>query len=815
MREIAVLDQQTIDKIAAGEVVERPASVVKELIENAIDAGATAITAEITEGGKKLIRITDNGSGIPADQAALAFCAHATSKLEKIEDLSVIDSFGFRGEALSSIAAVSEVEMITKTSGDITGTRYVIAGGAEQSLEEIGAPEGTTFLVKDLFFNTPARHKFLKSDTSEAMEVGSLMEQLALSHPNIAFKYITNKQVKMATSGNGNGRDVIYHIYGRDIAKSLIEVSFENEFLRITGYIGKPEIARGNRSFEHYFVNGRYVRNNIVTKAIEDGYKGFLMQHKFPFVVLSLTMNGEEVDVNVHPRKLEVRFSRGQEIYEAICDMVSNALRHREMIPSVTPGKPDPVSQPRKLQRSQVPEPFETKRLEQQARQTKADDDWHVGEENSYEKNTLAGAVHREEDPFFARLEKAPPADSLMPQEEELFAGSLKGAMRETESEKDADIEGNKDKPELLQGAGSGKTERAAGERITERGVSPEKRSEGESLSAEPDRYARETSGEGSAVEVSGEGQSAVVSGEGSSIESFGEGTSAEASGEESSAEESGEASSIKTSGEASLIKISGEASSKEVSGEASSAAASGETEEVVPAGYGKDAAVTSAPDQSFAYISSKKARQMELFEEKLLDPKSRVRHRLIGKLFDTYWLVEFGDNFYLIDQHAAHEKINYERLVAQFRRREIASQLLAPPLMVTLSTQEEAQLKENLSWFTDFGFDIEHYGGKEYCIHAVPTNIYQFTEEELFHEMLDSLSVSMRKDPMGVFAYRLASMSCKAAVKGGNRISFEEANAMIDELLQLENPYHCPHGRPTIICMTKAEIEKKFHRIV
>ena len=806
MREIAVLDQQTIDKIAAGEVVERPASVVKELIENAIDAGATAITAEITEGGKKLIRITDNGSGIPADQAALAFCAHATSKLEKIEDLSVIDSFGFRGEALSSIAAVSEVEMITKTSGDITGTRYVIAGGVEQSLEEIGAPEGTTFLVKDLFFNTPARHKFLKSDTSEAMEVGSLMEQLALSHPNIAFKYITNKQVKMATSGNGNGRDVIYHIYGRDIAKSLIEVSFENEFLRISGYIGKPEIARGNRSFEHYFVNGRYVRNNIVTKAIEDGYKGFLMQHKFPFVVLSLTMNGEEVDVNVHPRKLEVRFSRGQEIYEAICDMVSNALRHREMIPSVTPGKPDPVSQPRKLQRSQVPEPFETKRLEQQARQTKADDDWHVGEENSYEENTLAGAVHREEDPFFARLEKAPPADSLTPQEEELFAGSLKGAKRETESEKDADIEGNKGKPELIQGAGSGKTERAAEERITERGVSPEKRPEDESLRAEPDRYAREAPGEGlpadafgegSAVEVSGEGMSAVASGEGLPIEASGEGSPIEASGEGSS------------------IESFGEGTSAEASGKGSAAAASGETEEDVPAGYGKNAAVTSAPDQSFAYISSKKAQQMELFEEKLLDPKSRVRHRLIGKLFDTYWLVEFGDNFYLIDQHAAHEKINYERLVAQFRRREIASQLLAPPLMVTLSTQEEAQLKENFSWFTDFGFDIEHYGGKEYCIHAVPTNIYQFTEEELFHEMLDSLSVSMRKDPMGVFAYRLASMSCKAAVKGGNRISFEEANAMIDELLQLENPYHCPHGRPTIICMTKAEIEKKFHRIV
>ena len=362
MRKIAVLDKHTIDKIAAGEVVERPSSVVKELVENSIDAGATAVTVEIADGGKKLIRITDNGGGIEASQVPTAFLSHATSKIEKVEDLENIASLGFRGEALSSIAAVSQVELITKTPSAISGVRYVIEGGVEQSMEEMGAPDGTTFLVRNLFYNTPARSKFLKSDTSEANYIGTMMEQLALSHPEISFKYIQNKQVKLHTSGNYNVKDVIYNVYGRDMAKALLDVSYENDFMKIEGFAGKPEVSRGNRSFENYYVNGRFVKNNIITKAIEDAYKGFVMQHKFPFVSLHIQMTGNDLDVNVHPRKLEVRFARGTEVYDAIYEAVHNALLHRELIPVVPVGKEERVPKAAAVSRGAVPEPFEKSR---------------------------------------------------------------------------------------------------------------------------------------------------------------------------------------------------------------------------------------------------------------------------------------------------------------------------------------------------------------------------------------------------------------------------------------------------------------------
>ena len=365
MRKIAVLDQQTIDKIAAGEVVERPSSIVKELVENAIDAGATAVTVEITDGGKKMIRITDNGGGMERDQVPLAFLRHATSKIEKVEDLEHIASLGFRGEALSSIAAVAQVELITKTPSALSGVRYVINGGVQESLEDMGAPEGTTFLVRNLFYNTPARSKFLKSDTTEGNYVSTLMEQLALSHPEISFKYIQNKQVKLHTSGNYNVKDVIYNIYGRDITKALLEVSYENDFMKIEGFVGKPEISRGNRTFENYYINGRFVKNRIIAKGIEDAYKGFLMQHKFPFVSLHIQMEGNDLDVNVHPAKREVRFAREQEVYEAVYDTVRRALMGREMIPKVTLGKYEPVKKEEPVKPSSVPEPFEKKRREQ------------------------------------------------------------------------------------------------------------------------------------------------------------------------------------------------------------------------------------------------------------------------------------------------------------------------------------------------------------------------------------------------------------------------------------------------------------------
>ena len=704
LRKIAVLDQNTIDKIAAGEVVERPSSVVKELVENAIDAGATAITVEITDGGKKLIRITDNGSGMDAEQVPLAFLRHATSKIEKVEDLTHIASLGFRGEALSSIAAVSQVELITKTPSGISGTRYVIEGGKEQSLEEMGAPEGTTFLIRNLFYNTPARSKFLKSDMTEAGYINTLMEQLALSHPEISFKYIQNRQVKLSSSGNYSVKDVIYSVYGREIAKALLDVSYENDFMKIEGFVGKPEISRGNRTFENYYINGRYVKNRIITKAIEDGYKGLVMQHKFPFVSLRIEMDGNDLDVNVHPAKREVRFARETEVYTAIYETVRKVLTHRELIPQVSVGKDEPTSRTEQIKPGNIPEPFEVKRRQEMYGHPNrtANIASHAAPTASEVRSTASvpsipynkptngtasyGSAETAHNSSASSADKYKRVDSLREnpvygsqpftkEEEEMFSGTLKDGRNENSAAETADYEVISEKP----------TESAPPE-----------------VDNEP-------------------------------------------------------------------IK----------------------SQEQEP------------------------PKQLELFEERLLAPESRSRHRLIGQLFDTYWLVQFEDNFYIIDQHAAHEKVYYERFVKQFQSQNIQSQYVSPPLIVSLSLEEENLLKANKKYFRDFGFEIEPFGGREYSISAVPSSLLGMTEEELFLEMLDHLTADGSKDAFEIFASRLATMACKAAVKGNHSMSPQEADKLIDELLTLENPYNCPHGRPTIIAMSKTEIEKKFKRIV
>lgn len=681
MRKIAVLDQQTIDKIAAGEVVERPSSIVKELVENAIDAGATAVTVEITDGGKKMIRITDNGGGMERDQVPLAFLRHATSKIEKVEDLEHIASLGFRGEALSSIAAVAQVELITKTPSALSGVRYVINGGVQESLEDMGAPEGTTFLVRNLFYNTPARSKFLKSDTTEGNYVSTLMEQLALSHPEISFKYIQNKQVKLHTSGNYNIKDVIYNIYGRDITKALLEVSYENDFMKIEGFVRKPEISRGNRTFENYYINGRFVKNRIIAKGIEDAYKGFLMQHKFPFVSLHIQMEGNDLDVNVHPSKMEVRFARGTEVYDAVYETVHKALTTREMIQTVPFGKEEPVKKLSSVVKpGDVPEPFEMKRrAEMPEYRTQV-----ANTVNRTSNVSIKGNDRTVSAPDTAMDKKQISSYSTLPRGTITMAEQ---AVREQKIYQTKDPF-TKAEEKLFEGTINNKN-------IHEK---------------QPD-----------AMQVN---------------------------------------------------------MSQEVE-------------------------------------KQQKPQQLELFEEKLLAPESRSRHQLIGQIFDTYWLVQFEDKFFIIDQHAAHEKVYYERFVKRFREQTVESQYLSPPLIVSLNLQEEALLKANRKYFEDFGFEIEPFGGKEYCINAVPANLYGLTEEELFLEMLDNLASEKDKDPLGIFASRLATMACKAAVKGNHQMSDREANALIDELLTLENPYHCPHGRPTIISMTKTELEKKFKRIV
>ena len=709
MRKIAVLDQQTIDKIAAGEVVERPSSIVKELVENAIDAGATAVTVEITDGGKKMIRITDNGGGMERDQVPLAFLRHATSKIEKVEDLEHIASLGFRGEALSSIAAVAQVELITKTPSALSGVRYVINGGVQESLEDMGAPEGTTFLVRNLFYNTPARSKFLKSDTTEGNYVSTLMEQLALSHPEISFKYIQNKQVKLHTSGNYNIKDVIYNIYGRDITKALLEVSYENDFMKIEGFVGKPEISRGNRTFENYYINGRFVKNRIIAKGIEDAYKGFLMQHKFPFVSLHIQMEGNDLDVNVHPSKMEVRFARGTEVYDAVYETVHKALTTREMIQTVPFGKEEPVKKLSSVVKpGDVPEPFETRRRAEMP-------EYRTQVSNTVNRTSnvsIKGNDRTVSAPGTAMDKKQISSYSTLPR------GTITMAEQAVREQKIYQTKDPFTKAE---------------EKLFEGTIN--------------DKNIHEKQPDAMQVNMS---QKATVS----------------------------------------------------------------VNKNVVDSNENAETCDESA-ERVQEVEKQQKPQQLELFEEKLLAPESRSRHQLIGQIFDTYWLVQFEDRFFIIDQHAAHEKVYYERFVKRFREQTIESQYLSPPLIVSLNLQEEALLETNRKYFEDFGFEIEPFGGKEYCINAVPTNLYGLDEEELFLEMLDNLASEKDKDPLGIFASRLATMACKAAVKGNHQMSVQEANMLIDELLTLDNPYHCPHGRPTIISMTKTELEKKFKRIV
>ncbi|MBS6646599.1 MAG: DNA mismatch repair endonuclease MutL [Clostridiaceae bacterium] len=682
MPNITVLDQNTINKIAAGEVIERPASVVKELLENAIDAGATAVTVEIKDGGISFIRVTDNGCGIPRDEIALAFLRHSTSKIRSIEDLFTISSLGFRGEALSSIAAVAQVELITKVSSSITGSRYQIEGGAEKGLEEIGAPEGTTFIVRNLFFNTPVRKKFLKTAQTEGAHVADLVEKIALSHPEVSIRFIQNNQNRLHTSGNHNVRDIIYTVFGREIAANLLEVKTSDKEVAVKGFIGKPVIARSNRNFENYYINGRYIKSNVIAKAIEDAYKPFMMQHKYPFTLLHFSIDPESLDVNVHPTKMELRFSQPEKIYQMVFLALTAALEQKELIPEVSLKKEKEEEEKPVPKRADVPEPFEKKRRElTQTFIREASPGWKTDREVM--KEILEEKSRTSENLPFKSPERIPvPVLKELP----------------------------KNSPKELP--------------IRDALIIPGKTPKQDSSTAK--------------------------------------------------------------------IRV-GEEEQGKVKDEPSEQILTEEKPETAPA----------------------KEEQLDLFEEKLLEPKARERHKLIGQLFDTYWLVEFNQQLYIIDQHAAHEKVLFEKTMASLRQREYTSQLVNPPIILTLSGNEEILLKEYLEYFTKMGFEIEHFGGKEYAVRAVPDNLFSIAKKELLMEMIDGLSGEIAGHNPDIIYEKVASMSCKAAVKGNHRMSAMEADNLIDQLLELENPYACPHGRPTIISMSKYELEKKFKRIV
>lgn len=639
MKTISVLDKNTIDKIAAGEVIERPSSIVKELVENAIDAGANAVTVEIKDGGISMVRITDNGEGIAPSQVKNAFLRHATSKIMKVEDLLGISSLGFRGEALSSIAAVCQVELITKTAGELTGVRYIIEGGEEKTPEpeEIGAPDGTTFKVRNVFFNTPARRKFLKSAQTEASYISDLMERMALSHPEVSFKFINNNQNRLHTSGNTNLKDIIYGIYGRDITSNLLSVRGQTAFGTLTGFIGKPVISRGNRNYENYFINGRYIRSTIISKAIEDAYKNFMMQHKYPFTVLHFTIDGELLDVNVHPTKMELRFSDQEGMYQFVYETIRNTLEGREMIPNVQVDSEKREVRKENAVQESYPEPFEVKRR------------------SALRENTAYHPSGREEGGFAKSLYELP---------KELTTAPANQSHDEKVQKEKWALEGKN--PKLM--------------------LHPRK---------------EETT------------------------------------------------------------------------------------------------------------------KQLDLFEEKLLSKKHMKEHRIIGQLFDTYWLVEFHEKLYIIDQHAAHEKVLFERTMKSLKDKEYTSQQISPPMIVSLNLKEQELLGRYGKNFEEVGFEIEPFGGDEFSIRAVPGNLFGLAEKAVFLEMLDSLAADTGRVSEEMLNEKIASMSCKAAVKGRHSMSVQEAEALIEELLTLDNPYNCPHGRPTIISMTKYELEKKFKRIV
>lgn len=630
MNQIQVLDSETIDRIAAGEVVERPSSVVKELVENAVDAGADSITVEIKDGGISLIRITDNGSGIPGNQLRTAFLRHATSKIRSAEDLAGIASLGFRGEALSSICAVAQVEVITKTQEALTGIHMLMEGPRETVFEEVGAPTGTTFLIRNLFFNTPARRKFLKSPATEAGYIIDLMEHMALSRPDISFKFLVGGQTRFYTSGNGELRDVIYRVYGRDMIQNLVPFSLETEELVMDGYLGTPAIVRSNRNFEIYFLNGRYIRSNLLGRAIEEGYREYLMQHKFPLCVLHMKLKDiSKVDVNVHPSKMEVRFLDGPGIFEAVSAGIRERLRNREMIPAVGIDGKQPADQ-------------DVQRLEEMA---------------GYGKNAAASKNSREEQCAMGHQKR----------------GTISAGV------------------ERQHGAGG---------------------------APEP-------------FEVNRGRQYRVM----------------------------------------------------------------------------EETRYEAERQQTQDY------HQGELFEDKVLTPEKRPYFKLIGQVFDTYWLMEYEDKLFIIDQHAAHEKVKFERIMKQYHEKRLVSQNLMPPIIVSLSGQEETAYKEYASVFAELGFEVEHFGGSEYALRSVPVDLYGCQEKELFLSVLDELLEGGVRGELTAAREKIASMSCKAAVKGNNRLSAQEAQKLMDELLTLDNPYNCPHGRPTIISMSKYELEKKFKR--
>lgn len=753
MAEIHVLSSDTINRIAAGEVVERPVNVVKELTENAIDAGASAITIEIKGGGIDLIRVTDNGCGIEPSQITKAFRRHATSKIREADDLGRLHSLGFRGEALSSIAAVSRVEMITKTKDNLVGIRatndvthrggtfnakgtpntasYVAPDVAPDitplEVTEVGAPDGTSVMVRDLFFNVPVRRKFLKSPQTEAGAVTDLLEHLCLSHPEISFHYRVNGQEKLHTTGNGNIKELIYRIYGREMSSSVIPIAKTldaepEEHLSLSGFLGRPEFSRSSRNQEIFFVNGRILKSDVLSKGLEEGYRTDLMQHRFPFAILYLKLPAEDIDVNVHPSKMEVRFSNPKKIFDFLNESVHETLHRVELIPRATMNTQ-----------------AEEKRL---------------GIEEGKER-TAAQRAQDHVEPF----ERSIPATHA--------------------------------------------------ERVTiSSGIAP-------AVSPKPAGTAQRVS---NSLPVQAKAEGTTV--KESAPEHVTGGSSESASGPDAAAV----CESPVIYKEDDFTFIDKTASESKVQPQQLSfieEAVLPDPKEAKALQDEKEKAVLAGDLEAMFRKSVQDDYAEDLYGNRnyhILQSSNLPEYKIVGQIFDTYWILSFKDKMLMIDQHAAHEKVNFERLMHRLAREQAEpapSQMLAPPIILNLTGKEEGAYLQYQDYFRRMGYDIEPFGQNSYALRGVPMELYANEPGALLLEILDEILDCRMSGTPAAILYKIASMSCKAAVKGNMHQSYEEAKALIDELLSLENPYHCPHGRPTMIVLSKQEIERKFKRIV
>ena len=749
MGNIVLLDDLTINKIAAGEVIERPASVVKELVENAIDAGANNISVEIKNGGISYIRVTDNGKGIMPDDMEIAFERHATSKIRVASDLETIKSMGFRGEALASIAAIAKVSMKSKTRDQKIGNEVIVEGGNILKNEEIGCPDGTTITVENLFYNTPVRYKFLKKDFTESGYIEDAMTRIALIHPEIAIKLISSGKTIIQTSGNGDIKNVIYGIYGKEITENILEVNYEYEDIKITGVIGKPIIARSNRSNQLFFVNKRYIKDKTLTSSAEQAYKGMITVGKFGFLVLNIEMDPHKVDVNVHPAKLEVRFEEEQKVFKAVYHAIKDTLLKSDLV-GIQEEEKNKTEIKNNLLES-LPETEKSKGLFSRFL-SKREEKEEI--EKSNESNIMRD-IYEARQQGSREKQNANTFDNIMDKMAE---------MKKTVEEFKENSKGlNTEKITVAKPVG----EEADNTKILETmGNSEAKLSDNTIVITDEMKQKLSKN-----IEID---ETQVIDNNLINLEQkITKKTDEQIETSEEKFEDM-------------YTSIFGKAPEKELE-------IKEEQEE-----YKIDAEIATGENIS-------------MFEN---ETNSIPSYKFIGIAFSTYIIIELGNELYMIDQHAAHERIMYEKVKENYYKSgEKDSQMMLLPDIINLTHKEMDIAKENFDMFKKAGFVLEEFGESTIKLTGVPNICLELDTKELFLETLDEINTVARTAKQEKEEKFIATVACKAAVKAHMALSKEEVDSLMEKLLRLPNPFTCPHGRPTAIKMTKNDIEKKFSR--